>query len=259
MFIVKLLLAGPSGSGKTAVLEYLDSDAQLFGEQKRKPTPEEIKAWGSEVEVSTSGFINIGQFIVNYDSDMLQYKVDRGGKVKEGGFGVTLFDTCGQVGDLFRGYKEIGTFGTAGILFVLDASRDPDYYTLEITNAFNELHQFYKTTNIYGPVSQRNPMLPPIVILCNKQDLVQRRNIVGGGKGREVIYQSILRSYDLAFAKYKFVGTCATGYTKNVSGTVFEVVPPWGIEEAIDILFKEIIERREIAMQKPPQTIKPLQ
>jgi signal recognition particle receptor subunit beta len=254
MHIIKIGLFGPSGAGKTETLLCLDPNAILSGEQKRKPTSDETEAWGSDLDVSTSHFLNVGHCIVEQDYTNDHFKlVTPNKKAAPDAYHVTIYDSCGQ--DIFRTFREMAAEGAWGILFIIDASRDFNLYKFEVTNAFNELHSLYNDHNTYGPISTRNPKLPPLVVLCNKQDIVQRRRILDGGIGRETFYKTILRSYDPIFDTYPFIGTSATGYQKWVSNGVVEVVPTWGIEEAIDLLFKQIAYRLALSSDQEPEVI----
>ncbi|MFW9872843.1 MAG: hypothetical protein ACFFG0_07055 [Candidatus Thorarchaeota archaeon] len=264
MRVVKIFLVGPSGSGKTTTLMFLDKKARLVGEQHRRPTVDEIKAWGLDVEgfmeanngnpllVRTSTYPNFGQVIVTYNSSEDKFFINREKRdVSDNSFIVTIVDGCGQ--QCFYPYREGGAAGAYGILFIFDASRVESYteketgkfvypYVYEIMSAFNELYHFYKKGNVYGPVTRLNPMLPPVVILANKQDIVSDR-LKDTKMGRVEFWNALLRSYDPKFfGKYQYpmVECCAIPMPK-----------PYGLEEAIGILFYEIYKRLEIVSKSP--------
>jgi signal recognition particle receptor subunit beta len=251
---IKIMIAGAcSGVGKTTILQVLDPDANLLHEQKRSLTAEEMRDWKLDMDegfkpfITTSTFPNFGNFIVYLDQKTGKYTIDqeKSGYPVQGSVVTMVFDTPGQ--KIFFPYREAGASGAWGILFVIDASRDLETHKMEVLNGYVELHEFFKEGNRYGPVSKKNPMLPPTVILANKQDIVQKWKIEQGGKGREVFYQTILGSFDKFFKTVPFVGTCAvTTFDERTQ----KPVKPWGVENAVDLLFKEIVKRQKAVRPK---------
>jgi hypothetical protein len=84
------------------------------------------------------------------------------------------------------------------------------------------------------------------VIICNKQDFEKKRNIDRGGVGWEGFWKPVLRSNDAYFNHIPFIPASATGIYDEEVG----YIQPWGIETAIDILFKEVTKRFEQSKQK---------
>lgn len=218
MYSWKITLGGPSGAGKTTTLVLCcGKNAYLLAEEKRMPNSKEIEAWGSDKPVSTSWYPNYGGVIIGFDVFSQQFKMyPNKGKPEEGDYLINIVDTCGQ--QPFYKHSEKDLADTHGILFVFDASRDPDEYKLEIQNVFNDLQSLYQ-----------GRQLPPIVFMANKQDLVKKWRIAQGGHGRELFYQRILGSHDPFYNNVPFVGSSA--------------LEGWGVAKAIDYLMKEIIKR----------------
>ncbi len=217
-YLLKIFLAGYSGAGKTTGLQQIcGSNTYLFGEQLRKPTESEKKAWKTKTGLATTTtFPNYGNFYLSYNKITNKFNVlsDESLYLKKK-LEIYMIDTCGQ--EAFYQYRKEHSFGADGIFFLIDGSLEATPENIKnVLNIYTELRSFYEGTPF-----------PPMVIICNKQDLWQKARINSGVKGRELFYQKILNSHNNEFSNYPFVGASAK--------------EGWGMDIAVDTLFKNML------------------
>ncbi len=213
------MLSGLSGAGKTTSLKLLVKTAHLLGEQKRMPTKEEQETWKLAMGemVSTSMYTNFGILIVtpNFKTKEFIFHTEPNYSPKDQDIIINIFDTCGQ--ELFYPLRQATATGVQGILFFVDSALMQLHLNFSniqrIINGFEELRTFL------GEELKKIPL----VIICNKQDLIQTE------KGKAGFIKKTISFYDSTFDRYPFVNASA--------------VEGWGAQEALKLLLLEIAER----------------
>ncbi|MHA1799573.1 MAG: GTPase domain-containing protein, partial [Candidatus Helarchaeota archaeon] len=122
------------------------------------------------------------------------------------------YDTCGQ--EIFYQITKATSEGSQGLLFIVDSTLELKSHSKEIVDVFTQVESHFGGD------------MPPTVIVCNKQDLVQKFRIEEGGFGKEVFMKTIMRSYEQKFAKIPFIDACAKD--------------GWGVDKAVELLVEEI-------------------
>jgi len=209
-------MSGLSGAGKTTTLKLLIPNAHLLGEQKRRPTKEEQDAWRLAMDqmIPTSMYTNFGILIVtpDYETDSFIFHDEPDYSPKDRDIIVNLFDTCGQ--QIFYPLRQATAIGVQGILFFIDSALLQLH--LNFTNIQNIIYAFEELRTFIGDELKNIPL----VILCNKQDLINTE------KGRAGFIKKTIAFYDSIFEKYPFVNASA--------------VEGYGAQEALKILLKDI-------------------
>lgn len=215
-FTIRVSLAGLSGAGKTETLKSLCPDAYLVAEEERTPTKEEAEAWeiSLDTKIPTSKVPNFGNLILN---EKIEISNNFSGILQENDILALIFDTCGQ--ESFYDIRKATITGSDGILFVIDSAIPILRQAKKIIRIFNEILSYFNE-------------IPPVSILCNKQDIIEKRKMEKGYRSKAHMIKQILNTY-LTEYKYK-IEYFNTSALEN-----------WGLKEAVENLIKRIMNPEE--------------
>ena len=217
---IKISLVGLSGSGKTTALKAISRDAYLSAETMRAPTEQEAEAWNVNMnsDIPTSSVPNFAQVMLDKNCKIYE---DFSGIAKPGDISCMIFDTCGQ--EIFYQINQSTMEGSDGILFLIDSSIPINSQRKPLERAYEELISYCNSL----PANSFNEEIP-IVVICNKQDLVQKYNLKLGSIGKASFVKTILDSWIPNLKNSKYFNASAKH--------------KWGIKEALECLISEIME-----------------
>jgi len=222
-FVYKISLVGLSGAGKTTTLKAISpNSAYVFSESKRPITKEEARAWKVATGTKVDTTIVPCNFATLYiDEDNAIYEGDKSRDILSYNIALMIYDTCGQ--ERFHQLTMTSSLESHGILFIIDSS-------IPTWDQKDNLNQMYSEV-----ISYFNDVRIPIVIMLNKQDLWDRRDL-------EKQRGSDFSGKAEKFRKYINVYLPELRDCRIFNASALAV---WGIQEPIKHLVKKIQERIE--------------
>lgn len=217
-YTIQVCLVGLSGSGKTTLLKALSPFAILIAEQERLPTPEEAEAWDVPLDslVSTSSAPNYANVIFDENCKLKNHTITD--QIQKTDIVCTIYDTIGQ--EIYYPIRKSTAEGSQGILFVIDSAVPVIQQKDNLIQAYSEVISFFDE-------------LVPTVVICNKQDIIDRKNLIknkdSGSYGKAEQIKIFLNSFLPEFRNCRYFNTSA--------------VEKWGIKKPIEYLVFEIMER----------------